>query len=737
LPIRPHDQFSVLLGVIARNCARDLLGPPGAQECRPDWDALFASEDGAEPIGEMPSELQITVYKYMLITAAREKSVKTIVPFRPEKAKLQTLSVMFTDLDGSTAYSEKYGAQHLLEKLDRHNALLRPLIEENRGKLIRMRGDGSLSTFGSASDAAGCAIAAQRQLAAYNADTTNPHLERHDAQIHVRIGIDHGKVVEFWDRDRPDLVGRAVNSAARVVDGDKSQLDQILVSDAVVNELDPGEYATTMLRRIKARGIGLLTLHRLHWRDEEMPVGNRTPAVVAGRGRIRTRGGLTRTRSGGAPPPAASEAGEVRAVHCAFVDPRSGRGRVVPIRVRVTDSPTSIRSVTAWGRGALLAAEEAVRSAFAILDRLGLNGVSGDGRVVECWVDDPDEVPDGVPVGTAITLATVAACAGIDIDPGILVAGDVAGDRFGSSTKIGEKWASIESSGRFHTLVVPSGRRAGFPDAAYGGPLLRIIEAPNLDAAVAEVLGPALGLSGYHLDAALRGDKLKPELWARSPKSGPPGKPSGVPSQIEVVDSWKVGDRIRACARANGDCHLAIIHIDATETARVLLPNENQPNTATPAQQVICFPDESSRFEYALSGPPGWQRLIALATSVPMRLLPADIEPPDSPGPAEPAPDLSSRDPGDETASLTSTGIGSVGGLVCARMTIRELVAIINELNESLLGSTEIRFYVSEEEKPVSRIRTRGASTGPSALTRGGLAISKVDDAGFLTMDLG
>jgi class 3 adenylate cyclase len=736
LPTRAQDQFSALLRTIICNCARRVVGPSAPGDCPPDWDAVFASYDQAEPIGEMPAALERNIHKYIGRKLATAHLVSPILPFPPTSAKLRTLAVMFTDLEGSTAYSEKYGGQLLLEKLDRHNELLEPLIKGNGGKLIRMRGDGSLSTFESASDAAECAVAAQRQLAAYNADPTNPHLERLDAQIHIRIGIDHGKVVEYRARHGPDLVGRAVNSAARVVDADKSQLDQILVSDAVVNELGTANFATTMLRTIKARGIGLLTLHRLHWREAEVSDDKRTVAVAPGHGRIRTRGGLSATRSAGAPPspPVTGETGEVRAVHCAFVDSRSGHGRIVPIRVRVSDSPTSIRSVSAWDRGALSAAEEAVRSAYAILDRLGIDGVSRGGRVVECLVDDPAQLPEGAPVGTAITLATVAAVAGIDIDPGTLVCGDFAEERDGPSAKIGEKWASIRSSGRFHTLVVPSGRRAGFPEVAFGEPGLRIIEAPSVLAAVVAVLGPALGVSAYRLDAALGGDKFKPELWARSAKSSPPGAISGVSGELAVIDSWKVGDCIQVFARASSDCHLAILHVDALETVRVLLPNENQPSTATPAQQVICFPEDGNRFEHALPGPPGWQRLIALATSVPVRFLPADMEPPHS---AEPATEMSLRDPGDKTPSQTSTGIDSVGGPVCAPITMGELVGVINELKEGLLGSNEIRFYVSEqEEQPVSRIRTRGASSGQSTVTRGMSAISKVDDAGFLSMEL-
>jgi class 3 adenylate cyclase len=737
LLMRPHEQFSSLLRAIAFSCLRDLGCATTSENQPPHRDDLFLFQDQVEPLEELPDDVRSRVYRHMLVSPPAS-AMEMILPFVAATSRLRTLTVMFTDMVGSTAYAEKHGAKSLLDKLRRHNEVLQPLIGQNHGRLIRMRGDGSLSTFERAGDAARCAIAVQRHLAAYNADTSNPDLDLDDGEIHVRIGMDHGKVLEFWDRDRLDLVGRTVNTAARVEGSGRNQLDQILVSLAVVDELDPDEFATTELRRIKAEGIGWLTLHRLHWKEDEMLMRARRPAVVKGRGSVRTRGAIAAPWSGGSSSSAATEAGEIRAIHCAFIDPRTERGRIVPVQVRVSDGlRISTLAVTAHGRAALPAEEEAVRSALAILDRIGLGGSRVSGRVVDWWIDDTDQPPEGTPVCTAIALATVAACTGIDIDPAVLVSDDVAGDRAAPSTRIGGKWASIRSSGQFHTLVVPSGHRAEFPDVAHGDPSLRIIEAPNVEAAVTDILGPALGLTTMQLGALLGPDQLRPQIWTQSAgESLPQGDPSDGRDKEGLVHSWRVGDQIRVCTMASRDCHLAAIHIGSAGIMTILFPSANQPSTVTRAHQVVSFPDERAPFHYVLSGPPGWQRLIALATAVPLPLPSATTHTDPSSPPSELASDLRSSGKVEESRSVTPLGIDSEGRLVCARVTTRELVTILNELKERLIGSHEIEFYVSEYEESAGGIRSRGSAAAHLPSTPRGSVISRVDAAGFLSMDL-
>src|SRR4051794_22934036 len=91
------------------------------------------------------------------------------------RPQLRELAVMVTDMAGSTAFLSKHGARALLDKTERHHALVLPILEDHRGTVLRIMGDATQSIFDDSADAARCAIALQRWLATHNA--TDPEVE--------------------------------------------------------------------------------------------------------------------------------------------------------------------------------------------------------------------------------------------------------------------------------------------------------------------------------------------------------------------------------------------------------------------------------------------------------------------------------------------------------------------------------------------------------------------------------
>jgi len=128
-----------------------------------------------------------------------------------------TVTIMFSDIEGSTALSEQLGDERWLKLLRRHNALIRRQLAAHRGFEVKSQGDGFMVAFGSARSALRCAIAIQRDLAA-----------RHDQSgsqvLRVRIGLHTGEVI----REQQDFFGHTVILAARI--GAKANGGQILVS---------------------------------------------------------------------------------------------------------------------------------------------------------------------------------------------------------------------------------------------------------------------------------------------------------------------------------------------------------------------------------------------------------------------------------------------------------------------------------------------------------------------------
>ena len=114
----------------------------------------------------------------------------------PTERKLA--AIMFTDIVGYTALMSQ-DEQKALELLKTNRELLKPIIKEFHGEWLKEMGDGSLSSFSSAIDAVGCAMAIQ-------------HILRKNEELKLRIGIHMGDIVF----EREDVFGDGVNIASRI-----------------------------------------------------------------------------------------------------------------------------------------------------------------------------------------------------------------------------------------------------------------------------------------------------------------------------------------------------------------------------------------------------------------------------------------------------------------------------------------------------------------------------------------
>ena len=91
-------------------------------------------------------------------------------------------AIMFTDMVGYSALSQR-DDQLGLELLEEHRRLLREIFPHFHGVEIKTIGNAFLVEFGSALEAAQCAIEIQRALAKRNHDVTS------DRRIQLKIGI--------------------------------------------------------------------------------------------------------------------------------------------------------------------------------------------------------------------------------------------------------------------------------------------------------------------------------------------------------------------------------------------------------------------------------------------------------------------------------------------------------------------------------------------------------------------
>lgn len=135
--------------------------------------------------------------------------------------RVETVTVVFTDLVGSTAVRSAIGDERseVLRRL--HDTLTTDAVAACDGRVIKSLGDGFMSVFNSASDAIHAATAIQQAFDRHNRQA------RGEPQMHIRVGVSVGDVT-FEDGD---YHGMPVVQAARLCA--KCEGDEILATMAV------------------------------------------------------------------------------------------------------------------------------------------------------------------------------------------------------------------------------------------------------------------------------------------------------------------------------------------------------------------------------------------------------------------------------------------------------------------------------------------------------------------------
>lgn len=166
-----------------------------------------------------------------------------------------TFTIVFSDIENSTAYAASVGDERWLAILDRHNDIVRRELALAGGREVKSQGDGFMMSFDSARRAVDFAIGVQRAL---------ERARQQDPQwsINVRIGIHSGEAIATEDGD---LFGRHVIIASRVAD--QAAGGEILAS-SLVRELAVGrhEFEFADGRVVSLKGIGDQVVHEINWR---------------------------------------------------------------------------------------------------------------------------------------------------------------------------------------------------------------------------------------------------------------------------------------------------------------------------------------------------------------------------------------------------------------------------------------------------------------------------------------
>jgi class 3 adenylate cyclase len=122
---------------------------------------------------------------------------------------VRDLTILFTDLKGSTALYERIGDLKAFSMVRQHFDKLGRVIRENSGAFVKTIGDAVMASFLNPLDAMKAALEMNREINRFNRAFSS-------RDMILKIGIHKGPCIAVTLNDRLDYFGQTVNTAARV-----------------------------------------------------------------------------------------------------------------------------------------------------------------------------------------------------------------------------------------------------------------------------------------------------------------------------------------------------------------------------------------------------------------------------------------------------------------------------------------------------------------------------------------
>lgn len=205
------------------------------------------------------------------------------------RGERRVLAVMFTDIAGFTALSDRLSPDALTRLLNAYLDGATAIVHTHEGTLDKYVGDGLMAFWGAPlEDADGarhavlCALALDRFAEAFQERARAEGIEFGT----TRIGIDHGEVVvgNFGSRLRYQYtaVGTPVNTAARLEEANKVTQTRILVSAAAAAA---SGLPCRSVGRLALRGLGVVEAFAPIPQLAPQPDTTARPAAACDRGR--------------------------------------------------------------------------------------------------------------------------------------------------------------------------------------------------------------------------------------------------------------------------------------------------------------------------------------------------------------------------------------------------------------------------------------------------------------------
>jgi class 3 adenylate cyclase/nitrite reductase/ring-hydroxylating ferredoxin subunit len=181
------------------------------------------------------------------------------------------LAILFSDIRGFTTFSETQLPYDVVHILNRYFHAMGGAIREHGGYIDKYMGDGIMALFGldgnDPDEACRSAIRAAQEMT-HRLARENEHLAaQFDTRFRIGVGIHVGEVVvgEMGHPERMQFtaIGDAVNVASRVEAANKEAGTRMLISDALLAEVEGKVVVADFIRTRLAGTEERITLHEI------------------------------------------------------------------------------------------------------------------------------------------------------------------------------------------------------------------------------------------------------------------------------------------------------------------------------------------------------------------------------------------------------------------------------------------------------------------------------------------
>jgi class 3 adenylate cyclase len=176
-------------------------------------------EVGQAPISFVP----YLTGKRLLTTQTFRDLFRSEVIQASEGIGVKDITLLFTDLKGSTALYDRIGDLNAFALVQQHFERLQDVTVRHHGAIIKTIGDAVMAAFLNPKDAVAAALAMRAEIAGFNRGQPSQ-------QLVLKIGVHKGAAIAVTLNERLDYFGQTVNIASRVQH--LADADEIYVSES-------------------------------------------------------------------------------------------------------------------------------------------------------------------------------------------------------------------------------------------------------------------------------------------------------------------------------------------------------------------------------------------------------------------------------------------------------------------------------------------------------------------------